>query len=76
MRSLLQEESKMEGDLKIKNTTVEAAKQQVKVVEKVLRDIVSTPIVTTEDADLLQDLRRKIESLQSSPESCWIDNYT
>ena len=77
LRSLLQEESRMEEDLKIKKATVETASRQVEVAEKVLHDIASTPTVTTEDADLLQDLRRKVESLQSSLDSsCWVDNYT
>ena len=77
LHALLQEESRMEEDLKIKKVTVEIASRQVEVAEKVLYDITSTPIVTTEDADLLQDLRRKVESLQSSLDSlCWVDNYT
>ena len=67
----------MEEDLKIKKATVEIASRQVEAAEKVLHNIASTPTVTTEDADLLQDLRRKVESLQLSLDSsCWVDNYT
>ena len=76
LSSLLQKESKMEGDLKTKKATVEVARHQVEEAEKALHDVASIPTITTEDAELLQDLSRKIESRQSSLDSSfWMDRY-